>query len=163
MAIKKIESCCCFDLKTGVLIICVLGILGNIGSIIQGPVAYSQACRGGRTVDNDSNCASASSMLAVTISSAVIGFILTSLTLYGSQKEKHQLMLPVIILQAIGLVIFFIAVWYLTIVAFIASVGAGFLFMIIGNAVVGIGVYLWLVLYSRCAEIRDASHPSGHA
>ncbi|XP_053597987.1 prion-like-(Q/N-rich) domain-bearing protein 25 [Microplitis demolitor] len=108
MAIKKLQSCCCFDLKTGVLVICILGILSNIGGIIEAPVAYSQACKGWRTIDNDLNCASASSFLGVTISGSIVGLILTSLTLYGSQKEKYQLMVPILILQAIGLGIFFI-------------------------------------------------------
>lgn len=56
-----------------------------IGGLIQAPISYNTACSGDRTVDNDEECAKASSQLGSSISSEIIGIILMSLTLYGSQ------------------------------------------------------------------------------
>ncbi|KAH0551937.1 uncharacterized protein LOC123270334 isoform X1 [Cotesia glomerata] len=162
MAIKVLEKCCCFDLKTAVLIIGIFSIVVSVGGLIEAPVSYSQACSGGATPQNDANCAAASSKLGGSISSEVIGIILMGLMIYGSQKESYGLMLPIIILQAIGIIIIFLFVWYLTIVFFTVSVGTGFLFMILGNAIVGITVYFWLVIYSRCQEIKNMTYTSAN-
>ncbi|XP_044592269.1 uncharacterized protein LOC123270334 isoform X2 [Cotesia glomerata] len=158
MAIKILEKCCCFDLKTGVLVIGILSIAVSIGGLIEAPISYSQACSGTRTPDNDEECAAASSTLGGSISSEVIGIILMGLMIYGSQRESYRLMLPIIILQAIGIFLIFLFVWYLTIIFFIVSFGSGLLFMILGNGIVGIAVYFWLVIYSRCQEIKNMAY-----
>ncbi|XP_074108771.1 uncharacterized protein LOC141533670 [Cotesia typhae] len=158
MGIKILEKCCCFDLKTGVLVIGILSIAVSIGGLIEAPISYSQACSGTRTPDNDEECTAASSTLGGTISSEVIGIILMALMIYGSQRESYGLMLPIIILQAIGIFLIFLFVWYLTIVFFIVSFGSGLLFMILGNGIVGIAVYFWLVIYSRCQEIKNMAY-----
>ncbi|CAG5074202.1 Protein of unknown function [Cotesia congregata] len=137
MGIKILEKCCCFDLKTGVLVIGILSIAVSIGGLIEAPISYSQACSGTRTPDNDDNCATASSTLGASISSEVIGIILMGLMIYGSQRESYGLMLPIIILQAIGIFLIFLFVWYLTIIFFIVSFGSGLLFMILANQGLG--------------------------
>ncbi|XP_057335631.1 uncharacterized protein LOC130674347 [Microplitis mediator] len=163
MALKKFDTCCCcLDLKTGVLVIGILSIVLSIGGLIQAPIAYNNACSGFRTPDNNLDCRKASSQLGMSISSEVIGIILMALMIYGNHKENYRLLLPVIILQAIGIAIITIVIWYLSIILFMVSVGYGLVIFLIGNAMIGLCIYLWLVIYSRCQEIRTASYAAAN-
>ncbi|CAD6245321.1 GSCOCG00013648001-RA-CDS [Cotesia congregata] len=161
MGIKKLGGCCCFDLKTGVVIIGILGIIVSVGNLIKAPLDYSSACSDGKTTENNENCADASSRLGGSIASSVIVLILMFLMIYGSQKDNHRFMLPILILKAISIVLSVIAIWYLIIIFFVVSVGMGFLVLVIGNAVIVLIVYFWLVIYSRSEEIKDAKFSSG--
>ncbi|KAG8035103.1 hypothetical protein G9C98_001593 [Cotesia typhae] len=160
MGIKKLGGCCCLDLKTGVLIIGILGILGSVGNLIRAPLDYSSACSEGKTAENNENCAVAASRLGGAIASSVIVLIMMVLMIYGSQKDNHRFMLPIVILEAISIIILVIAIWYLIVILFSVSVGMGFLALAIGNAVIVLTVYFWLVVYSRSEEIKEANFSS---
>ncbi|KAH0551940.1 uncharacterized protein LOC123270379 [Cotesia glomerata] len=160
MGIKKLGGCCCFDLKTGVLIIGILGIIGSVVNLIKAPLEYSSACSDGKTTANNENCAVASSILGGSIASSVIFLILTVLMIYGSQKNSHRFLLPILILEAISIFLLVILVWYLIIIFFSVSIGMGFLVLVIGHAVIALTIYFWLVIYSRSEEIKEANFSS---
>ncbi|XP_057335632.1 uncharacterized protein LOC130674348 isoform X1 [Microplitis mediator] len=161
MLVRKLDSCCCcIDLKTGVLVIGIISIVFDIGALIQAPIAYTQACSGFRTPENNLECAGANMRLGVSISSAVFGSILMALMIYGSQTENYTIMMLIAILQAVGIVIGTCIIWYLSIILLAFSLGHGILMLVIGNIAIAVSIYLWLVISSRCQEIKDASYKS---
>ncbi|CAD6245323.1 GSCOCG00013649001-RA-CDS [Cotesia congregata] len=95
--------------------------------------------------------------------SSVITLVLTSLMIVGSQMESPLMLLPIIILKGVLILVTFVATWYLSIYAFVFSIGSFSFIIFAGNICGGIMLYVWLVICSRRVEIKNGSISSNCA
>ncbi|KAH0551941.1 uncharacterized protein LOC123270761 [Cotesia glomerata] len=163
MAIKILKSfCVCCDLKSGVLVLGFLEILGSLGTLLVAPIIYREACTRGKSLGK-TECAAAYTRMGGLIISSVITLVLTLLMIFGSQMENPLMMLPIIILKGVLILVTFVATWYLSIYAFIFSSASFSSILFAGNISGGIMLYIWLVICSRREEIKNKSGSSNCA
>ncbi|XP_057336334.1 uncharacterized protein LOC130674901 [Microplitis mediator] len=155
MALKKINSCCCFSLKTGTLIIGIVAML-NYLSFYAILIFNNDVCKA-----VESMCFDTTQLGTIwKISYNTLGSLLTPLMIYGSLKEDHKLMSPFIVFQAIQIAVEIFIFVANAVGFFIHDLSSGFIFVIIGMIILNILIYLWHVIYSRSAEIKSLNPPS---
>ncbi|XP_057335959.1 uncharacterized protein LOC130674604 [Microplitis mediator] len=152
MKIITLNGCCCLDLKTGTLCIGVVFMIGQIVSMLQSFIRHlnlkcaadidPQACRRGSSIE-----------MAFTIIGNFVFFVVTALMICGSNKKKHKLMIPYLVLRGTGIIIVFFAVWYLGIKFLFSTIAWGVVTLLFGNAFVCLEVYFWLVVNSRRQDL----------
>ncbi|XP_074109099.1 uncharacterized protein LOC141533902 [Cotesia typhae] len=155
----RVCGCCGHDLRTATLVIGILFIVLNIGNLIRTPIEYTQACSSGMTLDDSVFCSwtKDSSNLGLAISSSVVEIILEVLMIYGSEKEKYMLMLPLLVIHAIGLGLTFGVFWFIITAVVDITMGARVMILLIGHLIFAVGTYLWMIVFNRCQEIKRQS------
>ncbi|KAF7996805.1 hypothetical protein HCN44_002451 [Aphidius gifuensis] len=89
------NSCCCFNARTGCLIISVLGIIGSILSVIQNTIL----------ILNDDKTENKGALLAISFLINLPSIIIHYLLFRGVTQEKPKLMYPWIYLSFVGLIL----------------------------------------------------------
>ncbi|XP_008549702.1 uncharacterized protein LOC103572731 [Microplitis demolitor] len=153
MACVKLNvCCCCFSLKLGVLI---LGIFGIIGSIYMTAIPFSgndQLCI--KFYYNKCGDLNGGERAGITLYN-LIGMFVTILMIYGSEKNIHTLMLPIIVMYLIGLIWSAVIFLLISIESF-REVDATFgtIMLILGGLTTALLFYFWMVIYCRYKEVK---------
>ncbi len=156
MEIKRLsQCCCCCSLRTGTLIIALLGIINDLIGI--GVAAYYVDLTNyyGRNGHPELHIIKIVCIIAIVV--VLFSLAINSSLAYGVMADRPGFMMPFIILTTIGIVLASIGVLIQAILQFAgAAVGMGFLQLIGGSLGVLLQCYLWLVVYSHYRDLRDA-------
>ncbi|KAL5278363.1 hypothetical protein ACFFRR_003158 [Megaselia abdita] len=147
----KVEKCCCFDLKTGCMIIGIVDIVLQLVVIITTSVGLSN---GTETAGSG----------ATGIVGAVLSVFAAAFLILGTMKDKAGYLMFWVVLKGISLVIYCI-IFIILIVAVIAvgatndvdgaSVGAIVFLIILEGVIIGLNIYWWAVVRSYKAELSE--------
>ncbi|XP_057333625.1 uncharacterized protein LOC130672876 [Microplitis mediator] len=84
----------------------------------------------------------------------VITYLCTGLMLWGSVKGKYIFFWPYLIFLCIGIISLSIFFVYKTVENFKSCIQSGFLILIVGLIVIGLGIYSWVVIYKRFKQLK---------
>ncbi|PSN34274.1 hypothetical protein C0J52_22121, partial [Blattella germanica] len=116
-------------------------------------------------------------VLQSTVGTAIAGLILDGLLIYGIHRKKPLYMLPFLVLDLIGLVIYGALILLIPILILSwnpQAWGFGLLIFVLGSALLAFFSFLWVVLYSYFRQMEDEKNvncgivnytygiPSGH-
>ncbi|XP_044592502.1 uncharacterized protein LOC123270487 [Cotesia glomerata] len=147
MGWKLNSCCCCFELKTGVVVIGILGLIEQLMFLTAPFSSNNEACN----TYYMKNCFELSSRetAGITIWN-VINIMLTLMMIYGSENNQPALIFPAIIVSIIGLILYLGLIWAGSIVAFKNDVAeVGIVMLIVGHLVWAFTSYFFMVIYNR--------------
>ncbi|KAM0734421.1 hypothetical protein ACS0PU_011892 [Formica fusca] len=147
----QLTTCCrCCSLKTGTIIIGVLGIVSGVFSLTT---IFTTNIEWETIIGLDKTTAE----IIFAIYYCII-ILFCTLLVIGSIKKNAFMMLPWMVLYMIIIVVFLVITVYWTIVLFINDMVSGSLFwFFFGLAAVMFYMYQWLVVYSHFQEIKIGS------
>ncbi|XP_034937986.1 uncharacterized protein [Chelonus insularis] len=130
MGITLNYCCCCYDLKSGTLVIGILVLIVDIFTIIYASIYYC-------------------------IDKGILEtyYPIANKNISDSKINKSKFMLPYLIIKCVCLVMGFIFSWYVIVINFISGIIYGCFYLFSLNAVTALILYSWLVVYSRGEEI----------
>ncbi len=101
MTFLKPQSCCCFDLRTGALIMASLRLIFNFGSLVTSSVMFSyyDDYQGGRYTDVTHY------VFAGFITDTLIHLFVSAFLFYGVVKGRHEFLLPWLVIHMISIVV----------------------------------------------------------
>ncbi|XP_034937985.1 uncharacterized protein [Chelonus insularis] len=153
MGITLNYCCCCYDLKSGTLVIGILVLIVDIFTIIYASIYYCIDKGILETYYPIANKNISDSKIVLIFFIGIVVIFLTLLMIFGSCKNKSKFMLPYLIIKCVCLVMGFIFSWYVIVINFISGIIYGCFYLFSLNAVTALILYSWLVVYSRGEEI----------
>ncbi|KAG8035059.1 hypothetical protein G9C98_001549 [Cotesia typhae] len=158
MGWKLNSCCCCFELKTGVVIIGILGLIGGITILITPFSGNDVACN--KFYMKNCSDFTDGETAGITIWN-LANILFTIMLIYGSQKHKPTFILPVIIVSIFGLIYYLVIIWAVMIVAFNnGETEIGVIILIFGHALWNVMFYFFMVIYSRYKDLRADQLPA---
>nr|CAD7461506.1 unnamed protein product [Timema tahoe] len=172
------QCCCCFNLKTGGVILGYLGMIGcimrilsfsillvNLDSILKSPQSVSGLSDDFAEPDFNPSPEMAavgithqvaSMTLTFMITFSVIGLFAYLCLLIGSSRGNRYLLLPALILDMLIFVVSTLTSLAFMIIAFSGNAGVlGVAFMLGGLVVNGLMLYFWLCVLSLFQHLRE--------
>lgn len=153
--LDRMMCCCCScDLKVATCILGWLGLVADVGSFLRSAIGLAIFEDSKDVLPQDTQAA-----LTVTLITAAISILLVALLLYGAHNERPGFMLPFVVLNMIGIVVFAVFVVVSSILLFISNFLVGFGILIVGGLFVALSSFFWMVIYSYYRKLEERRSP----
>ncbi|XP_060655708.1 uncharacterized protein LOC132790958 [Drosophila nasuta] len=164
--VKPLEKACGMELRTAGLIIGWLGVFGNVLYFCMAAVAvtlvkaikeaeYESAENGKEARSHDQAEAAATVIGGILMGASILGAVISGLLIYGIKQIRHSMLLPWLVLGALGIVFscyqLLLCLWDFVAGSHNFQV---FLFQVFSTGLCG---YIYYVIYSLYTHMKKGS------
>ena len=105
MGIIQPEKCCCFSLRTGAMILGIIGLIASVSSFLSSAITAAEFDKNTVPDDMKPYVDYYYAVWAYFIPSGVIEICVHLALLYGVEKERHGFLLPWLIMNMVNIVV----------------------------------------------------------